>query len=134
MKNFKELRIWQNALNMYEAILPYAKKAKAEGFYKLCNQVEGASGSILDNIAEGMHRGGNPEFIQFLYISKGSCAELESQLYRLNKAKIIPDEELQTHTQKTEQLRAEIQALINYIRKSNYAGEKKFNQNRTPEL
>lgn len=130
MKNFTELRIWQNAISMYEIVLPWARKAKQEGLYKFCNQVEGAAGSVADNIAEGMHRGGNQEFIQFLYISKGSCAELESQLYRLNKAKILPDEDLLTFTQMTEQLRAEIQALINHIRKSNFSGEKKFNQNR----
>ena len=49
--------------------------------YRLIGQVEGSAGSIMDNIAEGFERNGNKEFKQFLFIAKGFCGELTSQLY-----------------------------------------------------
>lgn len=49
--------------------------------FSLTNQMQRAAISIMSNIAEGYERGGNQEFSQFLYISKGSCGELRAQLY-----------------------------------------------------
>jgi four helix bundle protein len=47
----------------------------------LVNQIQAASVSSMSNIAEGFSRKSNKEFIQFLYISKGSAAEVQSQSY-----------------------------------------------------
>lgn len=57
--------------------------------YRLINQIEGSAGSIMDNIAEGFEKSANKELIQFLYILKGSCGELRSQLYRAFDRKYI---------------------------------------------
>lgn len=77
INNFEDLKIWQEGVNL--SVYTYAafKNCKDWG---LLNQVQGASVSIASNIAEGFDRNSNNEFIRFLKISKGSCAELRTQL------------------------------------------------------
>lgn len=48
----------------------------------MIGQIEGSSGSIINNIAEGFERGTKNEFIVFLGYAKASCGELRSLLYR----------------------------------------------------
>jgi len=55
------------------------------------NQIEKASVSIMNNIAEGYERQTNNEFRQFLYIAKGSCGEVRSMLYIAKDVEKISD-------------------------------------------
>ena len=93
--------------------------------FSLRDQIWRASGSIMDNIAEGFERDGNKEFINFLYISKGSLGETRSQVHRSFDAghfdKVIYDDLINDCLN----LSAQLSNFINYLRKSEIQGLKK---------
>ncbi|RYF79817.1 MAG: four helix bundle protein [Chitinophagaceae bacterium] len=92
--------------------------------YRLTNQIEGSAGSIMDNIAEGFERGGNKEFLQFLYISKGSCGEFRSQLYRALDRNYIQQLEFDELFALSKEVIIMLQRLIDYLANSELKGIK----------
>ncbi|WP_432422784.1 four helix bundle protein [Terrimonas ginsenosidimutans] len=82
IERFEDIFSWKEARGLNCTLGKMIDSGRFKNNYRLINQIEGSAGSIMDNIAEGFDRNGNKEFVQFLYISKASCAELRSQLYR----------------------------------------------------
>jgi four helix bundle protein len=76
----KRLDVWQISVEFVTDIYQLVKTFPNEERYALSDQLRRASVSIPSNIAEGAARQGHKEFIQFLYIALGSCAEVETQL------------------------------------------------------
>jgi len=88
IKKFEDLNVWQAAMML---TLDLMKELTCWQNYGLKTQLERSSISIPSNIVEGYERKSNKEFIQFLYIARGSCSELRTQLYicqELNSRKI----------------------------------------------
>jgi four helix bundle protein len=77
--NFKDLKIWQVAIELVKKVYAVSSKLPKEEMYGLKSQMRRSAVSIPSNIAEGFRRQHNNEFRQFLYIYLGSCAELETQ-------------------------------------------------------
>ncbi len=78
IKNFEDATVWQKSGSLN--ILLYNKFKNIRDF-TFREQILRASISIMNNIAEGFERGTKPELKRFLYIAKGSCAEVRSMLY-----------------------------------------------------
>lgn len=79
-ETFEELHIYQRARELTNTIYSLTRKDAFARDRGLVDQIRRAAVSIMSNIAEGFERGGANEFIQFLYIAKGSCGEVRAQL------------------------------------------------------
>lgn len=124
IEKFEEIISWQEARVLNKNVGRLIDEERFKKNFRLIGQIEGSAGSIMDNIAEGFERGGNKEFIQFLYIAKASCGEFRSQLYRALDREYINDiefESLSIHAKKISML---VQKLINYLHESEIKGIK----------
>jgi four helix bundle protein len=124
IKQFEDLEIWKKAREICQDIFEIRENTGLKTDYKLYDQINGSSGSTMDNIAEGFERDGNKEFNQFLSIAKASCGETRSQLYRILDRKYIDEKEFETYYEKLIGLSRQIGAFMNYLRKSDLRGNK----------
>ena len=124
IKKFEDILAWQKARVLNDKIGSYIDSGRFKSNYRLINQIEGSAGSIMDNIAEGFERSGNKEFLQFLYISKGSCGEFRSQLYRAIDRKYISQEEFDELYGLAIEIIVMLQKLIEYLEGSDFKGSK----------
>jgi len=79
-KTFRELRVWTDGIQLVKGVYHLTNDFPPSELYGLISQMRRAAVSIPANIAEGFRRKGGKEFKQFLNISHGSLAELETHL------------------------------------------------------
>ena len=89
VRRFEDLEVFQKARELCKNVYSITNQEPFKGDYRFVQQIRAAAGSIMDNIAEGYERNGNKEFVNFLYIAKGSCGEVRSQLMRANDVGFI---------------------------------------------
>jgi len=80
IKTYRDLKIWKSSIALVKDIYAFTENFPREETYGLIRQMRRSAVSIPSNIAEGFRRRHNAEYRQFLYISLGSCAELETQV------------------------------------------------------
>ncbi len=80
IRNFRDLDVWQLGKALVLDIYRLTKLFPQEEVYCLVSQMRRAAVSIPSNIAEGFNRYHNKEYRNYLFISLGSCAELETQI------------------------------------------------------
>jgi four helix bundle protein len=121
---FEELDVWQEARSITNKIYQITRSSAFSKDYGLTDQIRRAAVSIMSNIAEGFERGGNQEFLQFLYIAKGSCGEVRAQLYVALDQGYINGKDFNELFTSAKRLSIMISNLITHIRKSGLKGEK----------
>ncbi len=124
IEKFEDIIAWQKARQLSKEIYKITKNEKFSADFGLKDQIQRATVSVMSNIAEGYERGTKEEFIQFLYIARGSCGEVRTQLYVAYDQGYISFNEFQ----KLQKLAAEVSRLIYYLiehlKKSGYKGQK----------
>ncbi|MDF2831089.1 four helix bundle protein [Chryseobacterium indoltheticum] len=109
MANFKELLVWQKSMNFVTEIYELTNDFPKNEMYGLISQIRRASISIPSNIAEGNSRRSVADYLQFLKIARGSCAEVETQLIIAQNLKFLNEE----HYLKLNQGIIEISKMLN---------------------
>ena len=125
IKRFEDLDAWKVSRELCDKIGKIIDGETFKKNFRLIGQVEGSSGSIMDNIAEGFERGSRAEFIVFLGYSKGSCGELRSQLYRSFDRKYITKEQFDDLYLMMVRISAMLQKFIRYLLKTDIKGLRK---------
>lgn len=124
VQRFEELQVWQKARVLSKAIWHLTLAGPLSRDFELKNQINGASGSVMDNIAEGFGRGGRGEFVHMLTVSCGSCDEVKSQLYRALDREHITETQFQDLYNQADQLTKMLVAFVNYLNRTSYKGIK----------
>jgi four helix bundle protein len=124
IKSFEEIEAWQKARSLSKEIFELTIVGTFSRDFGLRDQINRASGSIMDNIAEGFERSGTKEFIQFLAIAKGSAGEVRSQLYRALDRNHISLDQYAILLESTTQISKMINKFMIYLRDANLKGMK----------
>jgi len=130
VKNFEDLEIWKDARLLTLGIYQLTKDSKFSKDFALRDQIQRAAVSIMSNIAEGFERGGNQEFIQFLYVAKASCGEVRSQLYVALDQSYVTQKYCDDINKSFRRLSIMISNLIDYLKRSGMKGSKYTSINR----
>ena len=116
IERFEDIKAWQEARVLVKIIYDVTKSNKDfTGDYKFREQIQGASVSTMSNIAEGFSRRTTKEFIQFLFIAKGSVAEAQSQLYVALDQSYINEEKFDELYSKSDEVARLISGFIRYL-------------------
>jgi len=124
VRDFEDLVIFQKARELSKRIYQITQQKDFKFDFRFAQQIRAAAGSIMDNIAEGFERSGNKEFVNFLYISKGSCGEVRSQLIRAKDVDYITSDEYDELYTECRKLSAAIVNFIKEIKASEMVGAK----------
>jgi four helix bundle protein len=91
--SYKDLEVWQAGIDLVTHVYGITRKFPKEETFGLISQMQRATISIPSNIAEGHARASSKEFLQFISISLGSLAELETQLHISERLGYLKPEE-----------------------------------------
>jgi four helix bundle protein len=116
VERFEDLRIWQASREIVSSVYRITAVGNFSRDFSLRDQIRRAAVSVPSNIAEGFSRHSNKEFIQYLFIAKGSAAEVQSQLYVALDQEYILQEQFDEIYRQLEIVAKQISRFITYLR------------------
>jgi len=114
--NYTELDVWKYSRNLVKQVYLLSNLFPKDELYVLTNQVRRCSISVPSNITEGVGRQSNKETIHFLYISRGSVFELETQLFLAFDLNYISKEQLEKILEQVTSCKKLLNGFINYFK------------------
>lgn len=115
MVSNKELEVWQKSIDLTTRIYEITKTFPSEEKFGLISQIRRCSVSIPSNIAEGWGRNSTKEYISFLYISRGSVTELETQLLIASNLKFISKTDFDSTSEQLKSIHMMLNKLISRL-------------------
>ena len=112
MKDFHQLKVWEQAHLLTLALYHATTSFPAEETYGLTSQMRRAAVSIPSNIAEGCGRDGDPELARFCTIARASASELEYQLLLARDLNLIPSSVYEELAQRTIEIKRMLTVLV----------------------
>ena len=117
IRSYKDLIIWQKAIDLVVEIYETLKRFPREELYGLSDQIKRSAVSVPSNIAEGQSRQHTAEFRQFLYIALGSLAELDTQLIIAHRLGYIDSKNNEFFAARVIELRKMVSSLTSKLKK-----------------
>ena len=115
MKSFRELRVWQKAMDLVETVYLLTQYFPKQETYGLTSQVRRAAISIPSNIAEGHTREHIKEYLHHLSMAQASLAEVETQLEIATRLKYLTSDRLTELLLEISSLGKQLYALRNAL-------------------
>jgi four helix bundle protein len=116
IQKFEDLKVWQDARMFVNVVYNLTNSDVFRKDYGLKDQIQRASVSIMNNIAEGFERDSNKEFVKFLLYAKGSAGEVRSLLYIAYDLHYIAKEEFETALEQSLNIIKQISKFISYLK------------------
>lgn len=120
INSYRDLLVWQKSLDLSIKIYTLTSKFSEDERYGLISQMRRAAVSIPSNIAEGRCRGTKKDFVQFLRIALGSCAELTTQLEICGRLSIIKEQEFSAIFDQLQEIAKMLNGLIGKLSSNTY--------------
>jgi four helix bundle protein len=114
-KSYKDLIVWQRAMDLVVEVYSLTKLLPREELYGLTNQLRRAAVSIPSNIAEGNSRNTTREYVQFLNIALGSKAEAETQIEICERLGYLSEDQTETAVSLCHEVGKILNAIINKL-------------------
>jgi four helix bundle protein len=122
MKTHKDLKVWQESIELVTIIYDKTKSFPKDELFSLTSQIRRCAISIPSNIAEGAARDSNKEYIRFLYIAQGSISELDTQLLIASNLTFVSKEDHLLLTEKLYEIRKMLSGLIKFRKGKSNSG------------
>ncbi|WP_345991261.1 four helix bundle protein [Chryseobacterium sp. Chry.R1] len=117
-KNFEDFPVYVKSLDLIEKVYIFLRSQDLEKEFEFSNQIKRAGFSISNNIAEGSEYNNNRQFIKYLKIAKGSCAEVRSMMIVSKRLKLGDENIAQEVINLSREISSNISNFVKYLKEN----------------